>query len=129
MNDSSRNPSEHIDHLIAELNDWRGEMLASIRKIIHDVDPGIIEEWKWMGTPVYSHDGIVVATMAFKDKVKLGFLYGARLPDPDKLFNAELHGNQRRAIEFHQGEPINEHSLKILLRSAIVHNQAKRIKM
>ena len=128
MNDISIKPSEKIDHYIADLADWRGEVLTNIRKIIHEVDPDIVEEWKWMGTPVYYHDGgIVVVTMAFKDKVKLGFLYGASLPDPDKLFNAELNGNQRRAIELHQGDKIKERPLKILLHSAIAHHQAKKL--
>ena len=127
MNDISIKPSEKIDHFMADLADWRGEVLTNIRKIIHEVDPAIVEEWKWMGTPVFSHDGIVVVTMAFKDKVKLGFLYGASLPDPDKLFNAELNGNQRRAIEYHLGDKIKERPLKILLRSAIARNLAKKL--
>ena len=126
-------PSEKIDRYIADLADplreasWRGEVLTKIRKIIHETDPEIVEEWKWMGTPVFSHDGIVVVTMAFKDKVKLGFLYGASLADPDKLFNAELHGNQRRAVELHQGDKIRKRPLKILLRAAIARNLAKKL--
>ena len=127
MNDISIKPSEKIDHYITDLADWRGEVLTNIRKIIHETDPEIVEEWKWMGTPAFYHDGLVVAIMAFKDKVKLGFLYGASLPDPDKLFNAELNGNQRRAVEVHLGDKIKVRSLKNLLRSAIAHNQAKKL--
>lgn len=119
-------PSEHIDQLIKELADWRGDILTSIRKIIHDVDPEILEEWKWKGAPVWSHDGLVLFANAPKEKVKLGFFAGASLPDPDKLFNAELEGSQRRAIEFYKGDKIKERSLKALIRSAVAHNKAKK---
>ena len=101
------NPSERIDELIAELTDWRGKTLAGIRKSILEADREIIEEWKWMGSPVWSHDGIVAVANAHKEKVKLTFAHGAKLPDPDKLFNAGLGGNARRAIDFFEGDRIN----------------------
>ena len=94
------NPSERIDQLIAKLTDWRGKTFASIRKCILEADREIIEEWKWMGSPVWSRDGIIAVANAHKGKVKLTFAHGARLPDPDKLFNAGLEGNARRAIDF-----------------------------
>jgi hypothetical protein len=119
------NPSEHIDRLIAELTDWRGKTFASLRKTILAADPAIIEEWKWMGSPVWSCDGIIAVGNAHKDKVKLTFDYGARLPDPEKLFNAGLEGNQRRAIDFFEGDRINERALKNLIRAAIDYNRAK----
>ena len=119
------NPSERIDQLIAELTDWRGKMLAGIRKAILEADREIIEEWKWMGSPVWSHDGIVAVANAHKGKVKLTFSYGASLPDPDKLFNAGLEGNARRAIDFFEGDKINERALKNLVRAAVDYNQTK----
>src|SRR3979490_670760 len=119
------NPSESIDQLIAELTDWRGKTLASIRKSILEADRQIIEEWKWMGSPVWSHDGIIAVANAHKGKVKLTFDYGARLPDPDKLFNAGLEGNQRRAIDFFEGDKVNERALKNLVRAAVAYNQSK----
>ena len=119
-------PSEQIDELIAGLNDWRGKMLANLRKIIHDADPKIIEEWKWMGSPCWSHDGLICVANAHKDKVKLTFSQGASLPDPDKLFNAGLGGNKWRAIDLYEGDKINERSLEGLIRSAVAHNLAKK---
>ena len=119
------NPSEHIDQLIAELTDWRGKTFAGIRKSILAADREIIEEWKWMGSPVWSRDGIIAVANAHKGKVKLTFAHGARLPDPDKLFNAGLEGNARRAIDFLEGDKINERALKNLVRAAIDYNQAK----
>ena len=118
-------PSERIDRLIAELTDWRGKTFAGIRKSILAADREIIEEWKWMGSPVWSRDGIIAVANAHKGKVKLTFAYGARLPDPDKLFNAGLDGNRRRAIDFFEGDKINERALKNLVRAAIATNQAK----
>jgi len=115
-------PGEQIDQLIAGLNDWRGKMLANLRKIIHDADSGIIEEWKWMGSPCWSHNGLICVANAHKDKVKVTFSQGASLPDPDKLFNAGLEGNRWRAIDLYEGDTINERSLKSLIRSAVVHN-------
>jgi hypothetical protein len=119
------NPSERIDQLIAEIADWRGKTFASIRKSILEADREIIEEWKWMGSPVWSHDGIIAVANAHKGKVKLTFAYGANLPDPDKLFNAGLEGNARRAIDFFEGDKINERALKNLVRSAVAYNQIK----
>ena len=119
------NPSERIDELISKLTDWRGKTLASIRKNILQADREIIEEWKWMGSPVWSRDGIIVVGNAHKDKVKLTFAHGAHLPDPDKVFNAGLGGNQWRAIDIFEGDKISERALKTLVRDAIAYNQIK----
>src|SRR5579859_7697506 len=121
----SMKPSERIDQLIAELTDWRGKTFTSIRKSILEADREIIEEWKWMGSPVWSRDGMIAVANAHKGKVKLTFSHGASLPDPDKLFNAGLEGNARRAIDFFEGDRINERALKNLVRAAIEHNQTK----
>jgi hypothetical protein len=118
------NSSELIDKYIADLTDWRGKMLANLRKIIHDADSEIIEEWKWMGTPCWSHDGVIVVANAHKDKVKLTFSQGASLPDPDKLFNAGLEGNRWRAIDLYEGDRVNERALKDIIRAAVSHNRA-----
>ncbi len=115
--------SEYIDELIEHLHDWRGAMLADIRRIIRDADPEAVEELKWKGTPVWSHNGIVCLAKAFKDKVKLTFYNGARLPDPDRCFNSELEGRQWRAIDFHKGDRIREDSLRALVRSAVRLNE------
>jgi hypothetical protein len=119
------NPSQRIDQLIAELTDWRGKTFAGIRKSILATDREIIEEWKWMGSPVWSRGGMIAVANAHKGKVKLTFAHGARLPDPDKLFNAGLEGNARRAIDFLEGDKINERALKNLVRAAIDYNQTK----
>jgi len=119
------NPSERIDELIAGLTDWRAKTLASVRKSILDADREIIEEWKWMGSPVWSRDGIIAVGNAHKDKVKLTFAHGASLPDPDKLFNAGLGGSTWRAIDFFEGDKINDHALKNLIRAAVDYNQIK----
>ena len=119
------NPSERIDELIAGLTDWRDKTLASIRKTILEADREIIEEWKWMGSPVWSRDGIIAVGNAHKDKVKLTFANGAILPDPDKLFNAGLEGNRWRAIDLFEGDKINAPALKNLVRAAIHFNQSK----
>jgi hypothetical protein len=119
------NPSERIDQLIAEITDWRGKTFASNRKSILEADRQIIEEWKWMGSPVWSRDGMIAVANAHKGKVKLTFAYGARLPDPDKLFNAGLEGNQRRAIDFFEGDKVNGRALKNLVRAAVDYNQLK----
>jgi hypothetical protein len=121
-------PSQRIDRLIAELTDWRGKTFTSVRKTVLEADRGIIEEWKWMGSPVWSRDGIIAVCNAHKKWVKLTFDQGAHLPDPDKLFNAGLEGNQRRAIDFFEGDKINERALKNLVRAAIDYNQAKKKK-
>ena len=117
--------SERIDQLIAGLTDWRGKTLAAIRKSILEADREIIEEWKWMGSPVWSRHGMIAVGNAHKDKVKLTFSHGARLPDTDKLFNADLKGNTWRAIDFFEGDKINERALKNLVRAAIDYNQIK----
>jgi hypothetical protein len=117
--------SEKIDQLIAGIADWRGKTLASVRKAILDADMEIIEEWKWMGSPVWSRDGIIAVGNAHKDKVKLTFDHGARLPDPEELFNAGLEGNQRRAIDFFEGDKVNAPALKDLVRAAIAYNQSR----
>jgi hypothetical protein len=114
-----------IDELIAELTDWRGKTLASIRKSILEADRGILEEWKWMGSPVWSLDGMIAVGNAHKDKVKLTFSHGASLPDPHKLFNAGLGGNAWRAIDFFEGDKINERALKNLVRDAVDYNRIK----
>ena len=119
------NPSERIDQLIAKLNDWRGKTLAGIRKSILEADPEIIEEWKWMGSPTWSRDGIIAVATPLKDKVKLTFSHGAQLPDPDKLFNAGLGGNAWRAIDFFEGDPMNERALGTLVQAAVDYNQIK----
>jgi hypothetical protein len=119
------NPSERVDELIAELTDWRGKTLAGVRKTILEADREIIEEWKWMGSPVWSRDGMIAVGNAHKDKVKLTFAHGASLRDPDKLFNAGLGGNRWRAIDFFEGDKINERALKNLVRAAIEYNQIK----
>jgi len=119
------NPSERIDQLIAGLTDWRGKTLASIRKIILEADREIIEEWKWMGSPVWSHDGMIAVGNAHKDKVKLTFSHGASLPDPDKLFNAGLGGNAWRAIDLFEGDKISKRALRDLIRAAVDYNQIK----
>jgi hypothetical protein len=119
------NPSERIDELIAKLTDWRGKTLAGVRKMILEADREIIEEWKWMGSPVWSRDGIIAVGNAHKDKVKLTFSHGASLADPEKLFNAGLEGKTWRAIDLLEGDKINERALKNLVRAAVDHNQIK----
>jgi len=114
-----------IDQLIAGLTDWRGKTLASIRKCILEADGEIIEEWKWMGSPVWSRDGMIAVGNAHKDKVKITFSHGARLPDPDKLFNAGLGGNEWRAIDLFEGDKIDARALKSLVRDAVDYNQIK----
>lgn len=118
-------PSEHIDRMIAELTDWRAATFTAIRKAILAADRQIVEEWKWMGSPVWSRDGIIAVANPHEGKVKVTFDHGARLPDPDKLFNAGLEGNQRRAIDFFEGDKVNERGLKALVRAAIEFNQSR----
>jgi hypothetical protein len=119
------NPSKRIDQLIAGLTDWRGKTLARIRKNILEADREIVEEWKWMGSPVWSRDGMIAVGNAHKEKVKLTFSQGASLTDPDKLFNAGLGGKAWRAIDFFEGDKVNESALKNLVRDAIDYNQIK----
>jgi hypothetical protein len=114
--------SRLIDARIQELGDWRGEMLSRLRALIKQADPKVVEEWKWMGSPVWSHDGIIAVGNAHKDKVKLTFARGASLRDPDKIFNAGLEGKLWRAIDFFQGDKINERALKNLVRAAVALN-------
>jgi hypothetical protein len=119
------NPSERIDQLIAKLTDWRGKTFASLRKSILEADREIIEEWKWMGSPVWSRDGMIAVANAHKEKVKITFSHGAKLPDPDKLFNAGLDGKVWRAIDLFEGDKINAPALKNLIRAAVDYNQTK----
>ena len=119
------NPSERIDQMIAALTDWRGKTFAGVRKAILGADREILEEWKWMGSPVWYRDGMIAVANAHKGKVKLTFANGAHLADPDKLFNAGLEGNLRRAIDFLEGDKVNERALKNLVRAAIDYNQSK----
>jgi hypothetical protein len=118
--------SANITKRIHELGDWRGETLAHIRRLIHDADPDIQEEWKWRGTPVWSHDGIVCTGESYKQVVKLTFARGASIKDPKKLFNSSLEGNTRRAIDLREGEKINEAAFKQLFRAAVAANSAAR---
>ena len=114
--------SAFIDERIKDLGDWRGKTLARVRGIIHDADPEIVEEWKWMGTPVWSHSGIVCTGETYKNVVKMTFAKGAALKDPSRLFNSSLDGNVRRAIDIHEGEKIDEAALKDLIRAAVALN-------
>jgi hypothetical protein len=125
---ASMTPSEKIDQLIAGIADWRGQTFAAVRKAVLAADAAIVEEWKWMGSPVWSRDGMIAVADAHKGKVKLTFAHGASLADPDKLFNAGLEGNMRRAIDFLEGDKVNERALKALVRAAIEFNQAKKKK-
>jgi hypothetical protein len=114
--------SKRISKKIAELDDWRGQILANVRALIREADPDVLEEWKWMGTPVWSHDGGICTGETYKDIVKLTFFKGASLKDPSKLFNSSLEGNTRRAIDIHEGEKIKATALKALIRAAIALN-------
>ena len=118
--------SKNITKRIQELGDWRGEALARVRQLIHDADPRIQEEWKWMGTPVWSHDGILCTGESYKQVVKLTFFRGASLPDPLKLFNSSLEGKTRRAIDIRDGEKLNEAAFKKLIRAAVAANSVAR---
>lgn len=119
------NPSERIDQLIESITDWRGKTLADLRKAILDADKDIVEEWKWMGSPTWYRDGIVAVANAHKDKVKITFSHGAKLADPDKLFNAGLGGSTWRAIDLFEGDKVDKRALKALVREAIAFNQSK----
>src|SRR5689334_15661831 len=120
--ESTKPASERIDERIEELGDWRGKTLARVRKLIHDADPEIVEEWKWVGTPIFYHDGIVCTGETYKSVVKMTFAKGASLDDPSGLFNSSLDGNVRRAIDIHEGEAIDEKALKALICSAVALN-------
>jgi hypothetical protein len=115
-------PSELIDARIRELDDWRGETLARIRALVKQADPDVVEEWKWRGTPVWAHDGIICTGETYKSVVKMTFAKGASLEDPSGLFNSSLEGNVRRAIDFHEGDEIDEQALEALVRSAVALN-------
>ena len=119
-----RSPSQLIDGRIRELSDWRGTMLAQIRELIKEADPEVIEEWKWRGVPVWSHAGIICTGETYKSVVKMTFAKGASLPDPGGLFNSSLDGNVRRAIDFREGDRVDERALKELVRAAVALNQA-----
>ena len=124
----SASPSQLITQRIAELGDWRGEMLARVRKLIKEADPNVTEEWKWRGVPVWEDGGIVCTGESYKAVVKLTFAKGASLKDPKRLFNSSLDGNVRRAIDLHEGEKIDEPAFKALIRAAVELNQAKKKK-
>ena len=123
---TSKSPSQLIDARITELGDWRGEMLSRLRALVKEADPEVVEEWKWRGVPVWEHDGIICTGETYKNVVKMTFAKGAALKDPSGLFNSSLDGNTRRAIDFHEGEKINEKALKALIRDAVILNKSKR---
>ena len=122
---AGKSPSQLIDARIRELGDWRGEMLGRLRALIRQADPAVVEEWKWRGVPVWSHDGLICTGETYKSVVKMTFAKGAALEDPASLFNASLEGNTRRAIDFREGETINETALKALVRAAVSLNKSK----
>jgi hypothetical protein len=121
---TTKNPSKLIDLRIAELDDWRGETLARIRALIKQADPDVAEEWKWRGVPVWEHAGILCTGETYKSVVKVTFAKGAKLEDPARLFNSSLEGNTRRAIDFHEGDTIDEQAFKGLIRAAVALNTA-----
>jgi hypothetical protein len=120
-----KSPSQLIDARIKELGDWRGEMLGRLRTVVKQADPDVVEEWKWRGVPVWEHDGIICTGETYKSVVKMTFHKGASLDDPSGLFNSSLDGNARRAIDFHEGDKINEKALKTLIRTAVALNKSK----
>jgi hypothetical protein len=122
---TSKSPSQLIDARIGELGDWRGEMLSRLRALVKEADPEVVEEWKWRGVPVWSHNGMVCTGETYKDVVKVTFAKGAVLNDPSGLFNSSLEGNTRRAIDFHEDEEIDEEALKALVRAAVTLNTSK----
>ena len=121
----NKSPSTLIDERIRELGDWRGKTLSRIRALVKEADPQVIEEWKWRGVPVWSHDGLICTGETYKNIVKMTFAKGAALKDPSRLFNSSLDGNVRRAIDFHEGETIDEEALKTLVRVAVALNTSK----
>jgi len=121
----SGSPSQLIDARIKELGDWRGEMLSRLRSLVKEADPEVVEEWKWRGVPVWEHDGIICTGETYKNVVKMTFAKGATLKDPSGLFNSSLDGNTRRAIDFHEGEQIDEEALKTLVRAAVTLNKSR----
>jgi hypothetical protein len=121
----SKSPSRLIDARIKELGDWRGKMLSRLRTLVKEADPEVVEEWKWRGVPVWYHDGMICTGETYKNVVKMTFAKGAALKDPSGLFNSSLDGNTRRAIDFHEGEKIDEKALKTLVRAAVTLNKSK----
>ena len=121
----SKSPSQLIDARIKELGDWRGKMLSQLRALVKEADPEVVEEWKWRGVPVWSHDGLICTGETYKSVVKMTFAKGAALKDPSRLFNSSLEGNTRRAIDFHEGEQIDGQALKTLIRAAVTLNKAR----
>jgi hypothetical protein len=121
----SKSASQLIDARIKELGDWRGKMLGRLRALIKQADPDVVEEWKWRGVPVWSHDGLICTGETYKSVVKMTFAKGASLKDPSSLFNSSLEGNTRRAIDIHEGDKINEEALKTLVRAAVTLNKSK----
>ena len=121
----AKSPSELIDARIEELGDWRGKLLSRLRTLVRQADPEVVEEWKWRGVPVWSHGGMICTGETYKNVVKMTFAKGAALKDPSRLFNSSLDGNTRRAIDFHEGEKINEEALKTLVRAAVALNKFK----
>jgi hypothetical protein len=122
---TSKSPSQLIDARIKELGDWRGKMLSRLRALVKEADPEVVEEWKWRGVPVWSHDGMICTGETYKNVVKITFTKGAALKDPSGLFNSSLDGNTRRAIDFHEGEKVDEEALKTLVRAAVTLNESK----
>jgi hypothetical protein len=122
---TSKLPSQLIDARIKELGDWRGKMLGRLRTLVKEADPEVVEEWKWRGVPVWSHDGLICTGETYKSVVKMTFAKGAKLKDPSGLFNSSLEGNTRRAIDFHEGVKIDEEALKTLVRAAVTLNKAR----
>jgi hypothetical protein len=122
---TSKTPSQLIDERIKELGDWRGEMLSRLRALVKEADPEVVEEWKWRGVPVWAHDGMIATGETYKTVVKMTFAKGAALEDPSGLFNSSLEGNTRRAIDFQEGEKINEKAFKALVRAAVTLNESK----
>jgi hypothetical protein len=120
-----RSPSELIDARIAELGDWRGELLGRLRALVKEADPDVVEDWKWRGVPVWEHDGIICTGETYNKVVKMTFAKGASLDDPSGLFNSSLEGNTRRAIDFHEGEEIDEEALKALIRATVSVNESR----
>jgi hypothetical protein len=125
VSQKSKSPSQLIDERIKELGDWRGKMLSRLRALVKEADPDVVEEWKWRGVPTWSHDGIICTGETYKNVVKMTFAKGAALKDPSGLFNSSLEGNTRRAIDFREGEKINEKALKTLVRVAVTLNTSK----
>src|SRR5580700_947467 len=123
--EEGKSPSRLIDERIRELGDWRGEMLSQLRALIKEADPEVVEEWKWRGVPVWYHDGMICTGETYKNVVKMTFAKGAALADPARLFNSSLDGNTRRAIDFHEGDKIDENALKTLVRAAVALNKSQ----